>query len=59
MDKSGGSKFLKDGFTDISGCFDYYYSVSTEVPEQARKVGILWIKRGMEVYSRSFASDLC
>ena len=22
--KSGGSKFWKDGFTDISGCFDYY-----------------------------------
>ena len=44
--KSGGSKFLKDGFTDISGCFDYYYSVSTEVAEEARKLAIFVDKEG-------------
>ena len=37
---------MRDGFTDISGCFDYYYSVSTEVSEQARKVGIFVDKEG-------------
>ena len=44
--KSGGSKFLKDGFTDISGCFDYYYSMSTEVSEEARKLAIFVDKEG-------------
>ena len=43
--KSGESKFLKDGFTDISGCFDYY-SVSTEVAEQAKKLAIFVDKEG-------------
>ena len=38
--KSRENKFLKDGFTDISGCFDSYYSVSTEVAEQAKKLAI-------------------
>ena len=42
---SGRSKFLKDGFTDISGCFDYY-SVSTEVAEQATKLAIFVNKEG-------------
>ena len=38
---------MKDGFTDISGYFDdYYYSVSTEVSEQARKVCIFVTKEG-------------
>ena len=45
--KSEESKFLKDGFTDISGCFDYYYySVSTEVVEEARKLAIFVDKEG-------------
>ena len=43
--KSGENKFLKDGFTDISGCFDYY-SVSTEVAEQAKKLAIFVDKEG-------------
>ena len=44
--KSGGSKFLKDGFTVISGYFDYYYSVSTEVAEEASKLAIFVDKEG-------------
>ena len=44
--KSGENKFLKDGFTDISGCFDSYHSVSTEVAEQAKKLAIIVDKEG-------------
>ena len=44
--KSGESKFLKDGFTDISGCFDSYNLVSTEVAEQAKKLEIFMDKEG-------------
>ena len=44
--EEGGSKFLKDGFTDISGCFDYYHSRSTEVAEEASKLAIFVDKEG-------------
>ena len=44
--KRGENKFLKDGFTDISNCFDSYYSVSTEVAEQAKKLEIFVDKEG-------------
>ena len=44
-DEEGGNKFLKDGFTDISGCFDYY-SMSTEVAEEASKLAIFVDKEG-------------
>ena len=44
--KSGESKFLKDRFTDISGCFDSYYSVSMNVAEQAKKLEIFEDKEG-------------
>ena len=37
---------MKDGFTDISGYFDYYYSMSTEVAEEARKLAIFVDKEG-------------
>lgn len=43
--ESGDTKFLKDGFTDISGCFDYY-SVSTNVAEQAKRLAIFVDKEG-------------
>lgn len=44
-DRSGKSHFLKDGFTDIRGYFDYF-SVSSDVGKNAEKVAIFVDKEG-------------
>lgn len=41
----GGTEFLKDGYTDIRGYFDYY-SVSTDVAERTSNLSIFIDKEG-------------
>ena len=43
--RSGKSEFLKDGFTDIRGYFDYF-SVSSNVGKNAEKVAVFVDKEG-------------
>ena len=43
--RSGKSEFLKDGFTDIRGYFDYF-SVSSDVGKNAEKVAVFVDKEG-------------